>query len=120
MDTDLRSSQTLRVAEIWQRVATYIGSGGRNIDRRAPWLPESTFASLQRDLTAFDEQLPAEQKYTEANLLAHNLIGQGRLFGMLHLLFSTSRLVLHRDYLPFLPPPNFKVSLHPCPLAVPD
>lgn len=103
-------SQTLRVAEIWQRVATYIGSGGRNIDRRAPWLPESTFATLQRDLTTFDERLPAEQKYSEANLLAHNLIGQGRLFGMLHLLFSTSRLVLHRDYLPFLPPPNFKVS----------
>lgn len=103
-------TQTLRIAELWQKVANYIGSGGRNIDRRAPWLPESTFAVLQRELLIFEERLPTVFKYNEANLTALSMIGgQVRLFGMLHLLFETAKLVLHRDYLPFLPPPNFRV-----------
>jgi hypothetical protein len=102
--------QTLRVGEIWQGVQAYFGSGGRNIDRRAPWTFDSTFASLQRQLDAFDARLPSDFRYTEAGLIAHSMIGQGRLFGMLHLLFACSTLVLHRDYLPFLPTLDYKVS----------
>lgn len=105
--------QTLRVSEIWQRVSTYIGAGGRNHDRRAPWLVESTFAVLQREIRAFEERLPAVFAYNEANLVAHCMIGQGRLFGMLHLLLACSALVLHRDYLPFLPTVDYNVCSLP-------
>lgn len=107
--------QTLRVAEIWQRVATYIASGGRNFDRRAPWIPESTFATLQQDLGTFSSLLPEFYQFSEANLVAHCMIGQGRLFGMMHLLFACATLNLHRDYLPFLPTMDFKVS---CPSSM--
>lgn len=103
--------QTLRVAEIWHRVVAYVGAGGRNWDRRAPWLPESTFATLENEINEWEATLPAIFRYNDANLVAHSMIGQGRLFGMLHLLFACSNLILHRDYLPFLPGSDFKVRL---------
>lgn len=105
--------QTLRISEIWHRVIAYIGAGGRNFDRRGPWLPESTFATLERDINAWSATLPAIFRYDanvgDANLIAHSMIGQGRLFGMLHLLYACSNLILHRDFLPFTPSSAFKV-----------
>lgn len=95
--------QTVRAAELWNRVTAYIGGGGRFSDRRAPWLPESGFAVLERELKAFETRLPPEFRNSEGNLVAHSLINQGRQYAMLHLLFACSTLVLHRDYLPFLP-----------------
>ncbi|KAM0756284.1 hypothetical protein T439DRAFT_320988 [Meredithblackwellia eburnea MCA 4105] len=105
--------QTLRVAELWNRVVSYVGSGGRNYDRRPPWLHESTFATLEREINAWEATLPGHYSYNDANLVAHCMIGQGRLFGMLHLLFACSNLILHRDYLPFLPGPDFKAANGP-------
>jgi hypothetical protein len=104
----------LRISEIWQKVATYIGAGGRNSDRRPPWLIESTFALLANELLIFDVTLPVQFRYNDSNLIAHSLVNQGRHYGLLHLLFYTSTLVLHRDYLPFLPTVDFDVSSLPC------
>lgn len=103
----------LRISEIWHKVATYIGSGGRNSDRRPPWMVESTFAELANELLIFDVTLPPQLRYDDSNLIAHSLVNQGRHFGLLHLLFYTSTLVLHRDYLPFLPSVEFDVAKGP-------
>ncbi|BGP13926.1 hypothetical protein JCM10213_002570 [Rhodosporidiobolus nylandii] len=105
----------LRIAEIWSKVASYIGSGGRMVDRRPPWLDESQFAQLARELTEFEGRLPEELKYSEQTMLAHCMGSQtdARTFGMLHLLHAGSRHVLHRDYLPFLPPLDFKAANGP-------
>lgn len=114
---------TMRVAHLWQRVADYIGAGGRNADRRPPWSHDSTFAILASDLRAFEHRLPEMYAYSEANLLAHSMIGQGRLFGMFHLLLACASLVLHRDYLPFLPPLNYVAAEGPVdgePLYAPE
>lgn len=127
---------TVRIAEIWAKVASYIGSGGRNVDRRPPWLPESTFAQLAKELTNFEERLPEELKYSQRTLTAHCLVPEdAKHFALLHLVNSMARHVvswktgfslqnfvahlvwsepqLHRDYLPFLPPPGFKAANGP-------
>jgi hypothetical protein len=91
--------QTFRVADIWSQVVSYVGSGGRNIDRRPPWSAESTFYRLDTTLRAWEESLPPHFRYSEANLLAHVMLpgGQGRIFGLLHLLyFSESSWVIGR------------------------
>lgn len=103
---------TIRVAELWRRVAQYVGEGGRNSDRRAPWM-ESGFATLERDLNIFLARLPLELQYTDENIVAHSLVGEVRRFAMLHLVFHTTKLVLHRDYLPFLPTFGFDASKGP-------
>jgi hypothetical protein len=123
---------TLRIADIWANVASYIGNGGRNVDRRPPWLKESGFAQLEQALTDFEQRLPEVLKYSQQTMLAHCMASpmEARQFGMLHLLNAGARHVvrsppvsflspsftdcsllpqLHRDYLPFLPPPDFKV-----------
>ncbi|GAA5989372.1 hypothetical protein JCM10908_001281 [Rhodotorula pacifica] len=105
---------TLRIAEIWSKVASYIGSGGRNVDRRPPWLEESTFAQLARELSDFEARLPEELKYSQRTLTAHCLVPEdAKHFALLHLVNAMARHVLHRDYLPFLPPPGFKAANGP-------
>ncbi|GAA5862240.1 hypothetical protein JCM8547_007780 [Rhodosporidiobolus lusitaniae] len=106
---------TLRIAEIWADVASYIGAGGRNVDRRPPWVEDSTFAQLARQLTEFEQRLPEVLRYSHETMTAHALGSpiEARQFGMLHLLNAGARHVLHRDYLPFLPPPDFRAANGP-------
>ncbi|GAA6006416.1 hypothetical protein JCM11491_004948 [Sporobolomyces phaffii] len=116
---------TLRIADIWRSVASYIGAGGRNVDRRPPWQEDSTFYALAQQLNEFGDRLPQELRYTDQTLIAHCMTStmDARLFGMLHLLFAAASHVLHRDYLPFLPPSDFKASNGPVdgePLWRPD
>ncbi|CEQ39914.1 SPOSA6832_01478, partial [Sporobolomyces salmonicolor] len=101
---------TLRIADIWRKVAAYIGAGGRNVDRRPPWLPSSTFSELAAALNEFGARLPEMLRYSDQTLIAHCMTSsqEARLFGMMHLLYATASHVLHRDYLPFLPPLDFK------------
>lgn len=107
---------TLRIADIWRSVASYIGAGGRNVDRRPPWQEDSTFYALAQQLNEFGDRLPQELRYTDQTLIAHCMTStmDARLFGMLHLLFAAASHVLHRDYLPFLPPADFKVRCRCC------
>ncbi|KAJ8295525.1 putative transcriptional regulatory protein PB1A11.04c [Rhodotorula toruloides] len=105
---------TLRIAEIWSKVASYIGSGGRNVDRRPPWQDDSTFAQLAKELTEFEQRLPEELKYSQRTLVAHCMVREdAKLFALLHLTNAMARHVLHRDYLPFLPPLDFKAANGP-------
>ncbi|GAA5835263.1 hypothetical protein JCM9279_004489 [Rhodotorula babjevae] len=105
---------TLRIAEIWSKVASYIGSGGRNVDRRAPWLAESTFAQLAGELADFEAKLPDVLKYSQQTLIAHCMVPEeAKLFALLHLTNAMARHVLHRDYLPFLPPNDFNAAHGP-------
>ncbi|KPV75948.1 uncharacterized protein RHOBADRAFT_52956 [Rhodotorula graminis WP1] len=112
-DADLYG-YTLRIAEIWSKVASYIGSGGRNVDRRAPWLAESTFAQLAGELADFEAKLPDVLKYSQQTLIAHCMVPEeAKLFALLHLTNAMARHVLHRDYLPFLPPNDFNAAHGP-------
>ncbi|GAA5941030.1 Zn(II)2Cys6 transcription factor [Sporobolomyces koalae] len=106
---------TLRIADIWRSVASYIGAGGRNVDRRPPWQADSTFFALAGQLNEFGDRLPQELRYSDQTLIAHCMTSSmdARLFGMLHLMFATASHVLHRDYLPFLPPADFKAANGP-------
>lgn len=42
--------------------------------------------------------------------MAHVLAGGDRLFGLMHVLYYTAVLYLHRDFLPFLPPSTWSPS----------
>ncbi|KAH9818628.1 hypothetical protein DFH28DRAFT_887900 [Melampsora americana] len=99
--------QTMRIAELWSKVIGYVAKGGRHHDRRCPWLPESSFGRLDEQLSEWDLHLPSHLRYSESNLVAHCMIGQGKAYGLMHLLYFTSLLYLHRDYIPFLPPLDY-------------
>lgn len=107
-DADLYG-HVLRAAEIWHKVSTFIGLGGRNYDRRPAWSPESTFAQLDLEIKRFRGRLPLDFLLHDRNMAAHAMIGHCRLFALLHLLISLADLILHRDHLPFLPPFSFDV-----------
>ena len=90
---------TVRIAEIWSKVASYIGSGGRNVDRRPPWLEESTFAQLARELTDFEARLPEELKYSQRTLTAHCLVPEdAKHFALLHLVNAMARHVVSFEW----------------------
>ncbi|MBW0484875.1 hypothetical protein O181_024590 [Austropuccinia psidii MF-1] len=100
--------QLMRISELWHQVLKYVSSGGRNKDRRCPWLSESTFSRLDELLSEWEMYLPPHMQYCEANLVAYSMIGRGKTYGLIHLLYFTSLLYLHRDYMPFLPPLNYQ------------
>ena len=79
---------TLRIVDLWSRVAQYIGQGGRNLDRRVPW-DESSFRTLDRALRDWNASLPSHLLYTEANVIAHSMVGDAKMFGLVHLLYSS-------------------------------
>lgn len=90
---------TVRIAEIWSKVASYIGSGGRNVDRRPPWLEQSTFAQLARELTDFEARLPEELKYSQRTLTAHCLVPEdAKHFALLHLVNAMARHVVSFEW----------------------
>ncbi|CAH7681774.1 hypothetical protein PPACK8108_LOCUS14424, partial [Phakopsora pachyrhizi] len=105
-ETDL-FGQTMRIADLWNKVLKYISRGGRNHDRRCPWLPDSSFSRLDEQLSEWETRLPSHLQSTESNLVAYSIIGQGKSYGLMHLLYFSSLLYLHRDYIPFLPPLNY-------------
>lgn len=82
---------------------TYVGQGGHSIDRRAPWLPESTFAQLDRALAEWCDNLPVSCRYNESNRVAHAMCNKAQLYSLVHLTYFASVLYLHRDYIPFVP-----------------
>lgn len=96
--------QTMRISDLWYQVFKYVGNGGRNKDRRCPWLSESTFGQLDRRLSEWEMSLPSHLEYSEFNMVNHTIAGWGKFYGLMHLLYFTSLLYLHRDYIPFLPP----------------
>lgn len=74
----------IRAGELWANVASFISG---NLDRRAPWVEESGFFCLERDLRAFENNLPPDLRYSMENLLKHSIGGKGKAYGLLQILF---------------------------------
>ena len=48
--------------------------------------------------------LPPQLTCSPSTQMAHVMAGEERLFGLMHILYFTAVLYLHRDFCPFLPP----------------
>lgn len=110
MDSSLHDETSIlgrfvQLVDLWGRISQYSSAGGRFLDKqRPPWNPESLFFQLRREADAFSKTLEAPGAFlslSPSNYFRHE--STSSTFIILHLLMSLCKIMLHRQYLPFIP-----------------
>lgn len=93
----------LRLVEIFGDLSEWTHAGGRRSESLPPWDEATGFFTLRRRLKEFYHGLPLSLTFTEANLSAHIEKRNATTYASLHTLYSLCLIVLHREYIPFVP-----------------
>ncbi|KXH42926.1 hypothetical protein CSAL01_09121 [Colletotrichum salicis] len=95
----------VQLADIWGRISQYTNAGGRFLEKSVPpWSCESTFHKLRRELESFSHGLDNPGILLTMNTLNYfRHENSSSTFVLLHLLHSLCTIMIHRQYLPFVP-----------------
>ena len=96
-------SRFIRLVDIFGRLSEYSYAGGRRTEKQPPWNESTQFFRLRQQLKDFHDALPSNLTYTEANLSAHIEKRNATTYASLHTLYSLCLIMLHREYIPFIP-----------------
>jgi hypothetical protein len=96
-------SRYIRLVEIFGRLSEWSYAGGRRTETHPPWDPSTEFFRLRQELQNFHDALPSNLTFTEANLSAHIEKRNATTYASLHTLYSLCLIMLHREYIPFIP-----------------
>ena len=69
----------------------------------APWNPRSKFYQLRDSLAKLHESTPRAYRLTKANIQAHLTQQTASTFTLLHTLYSLCLVILHREFIAFVP-----------------
>jgi hypothetical protein len=119
-------SRYIRLVEIFGRFSEYSYAGGRRTEDLPPWDSSTRFFQLRQELDNFHSALPSNLTFTEANLSAHIEKRNATTYASMHTLYSLCLIMLHREYIPFIPlrcerpqgpldEPTFPESQYPSP-----
>jgi hypothetical protein len=101
--SDSVNGRFVRLVDLWGEISKWSFSGGRFTEDHPPWSPESTFFQLREKLEAFYEDFPDRFKWSESNYYRHENNQDGSVYVSLHMLGSVCTIMLHREYIPFIP-----------------
>ncbi|OBT57886.1 hypothetical protein VE04_02102 [Pseudogymnoascus sp. 24MN13] len=93
----------IQLVEIWGRFSHWSSRGGRQKEEYPPWDQRSEFYKLQQQLVSFYKSLPPKLTFNSTNITAHIASRSVTLYTAIHTLYSLCNIVLHYDYIPFLP-----------------
>ena len=93
----------IRLVEIFGRFSKYSYAGGRRTETLPPWDSSTQFYKLRQELEDFQRELPSNMAFTEANLAAHIEKRNATTYASMHTLYSLCLIMLHREYIPFIP-----------------
>ena len=93
----------IRLVEIFGRLSEWSYAGGRRTEEHPPWDEATEFFRLRHELQHFRDALPSNLTLTEANLSAHIEKRNATTYASLHTLYSLCLIMLHREYIPFIP-----------------
>ncbi|KAK1515363.1 hypothetical protein CPAR01_16772 [Colletotrichum paranaense] len=95
----------VQLTNIWGRISQYTNAGGRFLEKSVPpWSHDSSFYKLRRELETFGHGLDSPGLYltmSTVNYFRHE--NTSSTFVLLHLLYSLCTIMIHRQYLPFVP-----------------
>lgn len=92
-----------RLVEIWGKLSIWSLHGGRRTESLPPWAESTQFYKLSHELEDFYSSLPESLTFSEDNLNAHLEKRNATTYASLHTLVSLCRIMLHREYIPFIP-----------------
>ena len=96
-------SRYIRLVEIFGRFSEWSYAGGRRTEELPPWDSSTKFFQLRQELANFHESLPSNLAFTDANLSAHIEKRNATTYASMHTLYSLCLIMLHREYIPFIP-----------------
>ncbi|KAI1436302.1 fungal-specific transcription factor domain-containing protein [Xylaria sp. CBS 124048] len=96
-------SRFIQLVNLWGEISKYSSRGGRVEDKLPPWHPESDFYNLNKALETFDSSLPGTFTFSRSNYFKHENHQASSAFVLLHMLRFVSLIMLHREYVPFVP-----------------
>lgn len=102
-DDDNVLSWYIRAIEIFGRFVEWSYTGGRRTEQLPPWDTSTEFCKLRHELDAFHQALPSNLTFTEANLQAHIEKRNATAYASMHTMHLMCLIMLHREYLPFVP-----------------
>ncbi|KAF2667359.1 hypothetical protein BT63DRAFT_441038 [Microthyrium microscopicum] len=96
-------SRYVKASEIYSAVVHWACQGGRLTERYPPWDTQSTWNSLSRAVQNLTDKLPRDLALSQANISAHITSRTSGPFTLLHTMLLLSKMILHRELIPFLP-----------------
>ncbi|PWW77660.1 hypothetical protein C7212DRAFT_178061, partial [Tuber magnatum] len=97
-------AKVVRITEIWGRVQGWAcAAGGRRSEKYPPWSPRSNFYKLQQMLDNFYSSLPEHLHFSPQTLSAHMSSRTSSAYAVMHITHFLCQVVMHREYIPFLP-----------------
>ncbi|KAI1409387.1 fungal-specific transcription factor domain-containing protein [Hypoxylon sp. FL1857] len=99
-------SRFIQLVDIWGEISKFSSQGGRlhpKEKEHPPWTEGSTFYQLSRKLAAFDSELPGTFTFSRSNYFKHENHQASSVYVLLHMLRCVCLIMLHREYIPFIP-----------------
>lgn len=95
----------IRLVDIWGEISKFCHAGGRLSEKKgvAPWHETSRFRQLRQDLSDFYTELPEVFQLSTGNYHRHENHQASSVYVSLHMLGSLCSMMLHREYIPFIP-----------------
>ncbi|KAK4143337.1 fungal-specific transcription factor domain-containing protein [Dichotomopilus funicola] len=93
----------VRLVDLWGEISKWSFSGGRFTEAHPPWSREATFFRLREKLEEFYENLPDHFRWSDSNYYKHENHQASSVYVSLHMLGAVCRIMLHREYIPFIP-----------------
>ncbi|KAK4460945.1 hypothetical protein QBC42DRAFT_271283 [Cladorrhinum samala] len=94
----------IRLVDLWGDISKWSFAGGRFTEEgNPPWSPATTFYALRKRLDQFSRDLPDCFHWSSQNFYRNENPQDMSIYVSLHLLRSFSSIMLHREYLPFIP-----------------
>ncbi|KAK1752142.1 fungal-specific transcription factor domain-containing protein [Echria macrotheca] len=94
----------VRLVDLWGEISKWSFAGGRFTEgKNAPWQPETTFYQLRQKLDEFYDDLPERFRLSDLNFYKHENHQASSAYVSMHMLGAVCRIMLHREYIPFIP-----------------
>ncbi|KAK8051382.1 fungal specific transcription factor [Apiospora rasikravindrae] len=84
-------------------ISKYSVAGGRLVEEYPPWDERTTFYKLREAFEAFDADLPDTFTFSRSNYFKHENHQASSVYVLLHMLRNVCLIMLHREYIPFVP-----------------
>lgn len=93
----------ISATEIWADCSSWIIQGGRHHYIETPWDVSGEWNRLNRRLSSFESELGPKESLSSQSLDAFFTLGQGSIYCYVHLTLLISKILIHRNYMPFIP-----------------
>jgi hypothetical protein len=93
----------IRVVDLWGEISKGGFSSGRLTEEFPLWSLGANFFQLRRKLDSFYGDLPDHLKWSDSNYYKRENHQAGSVCISLHMLGAVCRIMLHHEYIPFIP-----------------